>query len=125
MLFWNGNKYRPLNYKEFKSILGEKIKPRNLEQKMYLDLLQNSDIPVKLCSSRFGTGKSFLALNYALDALKNGKFEKIIFVKNNLEVKGAGKLGTLPGNEISKAQPWDAKGKGNRRKGFPGKCIEA
>jgi len=106
VLFWNGKKYRQLNYKEFKTSLGEKIRPRNLEQKMYLDLLQNDDIPVKLCIAKFGTGKSYLALSYALKAIKDGKFDKIVFVKNNLEVKGAGKLGTLPGDEISKQLPW-------------------
>lgn len=106
VLFWNGQKYRPLNYKEFTSILGERIKPRNLEQKMYLDLLQNKDVPIKLCMAKFGTGKSFLALNYALHEVASGRFEKIIFVKNNLEVKGAGKLGTLPGDTVSKLYPW-------------------
>lgn len=73
---------------------------------MYLDLLQNKDIPIKLCLARFGTGKSFLALNYALHEVQTGRFDKIIFVKNNLEVKGAGKLGTLPGDTISKLYPW-------------------
>lgn len=106
VLFWNGKRYRPLNYKEFTSILGEKIKPRNLEQKMYLDLLQNNEIPVKLCTAKFGTGKSYLALSYALNSVHQGRFDKIIFVKNNLEVKGAGKLGTLPGSEVSKQYPW-------------------
>ena len=106
ILFWTGSKYRPLNYKEFTSVLGERIKPRNLEQKMYLDLLQNKDIPIKLCMAKFGTGKSFLALNYALHEVQNGRFEKIIFVKNNLDVKGAGKLGTLPGDTVSKLYPW-------------------
>lgn len=104
--FWTGKIYRPLRYKEFTSILGEHIKPRNLEQKMYLDLLQNTDIPVKLCTANFGTGKSYLALHYALHALKQGRFNKIVFVKNNLEVKGAGKLGILPGDEFSKQLPW-------------------
>ena len=106
ILFWNGTKYRTLKYKDFTSVLGEKIQPRNLEQKMYLDLLQNIDIPIKLCIAKFGTGKSYLALNYALHALQNGRFDKIIFVKNNLEVKGSGKLGTLPGDETSKQLPW-------------------
>jgi predicted ribonuclease YlaK len=82
--------------------LGERIKPRNIEQKMYLDLLQNCDIPIKLCIAKFGTGKSFLALSYALNAVNHGRFDKIIFVKNNLDVKGSGKLGTLPGGEIEK-----------------------
>lgn len=106
VLFWTGNEYRNLKYKEFTTNLGERIKPRNLEQKMYLDLLQNKDIPVKLCIGKFGTGKSMLALNYAIHEVQIGRFDKIIFVKNNLEVKGAGKLGTLPGGEIEKMAPW-------------------
>ena len=106
ILFWNGNEYRNLKYKEFTTNLGERIKPRNLEQKMYLDLLQNKSIPVKLCIAKFGTGKSYLALNYAIHEVQTGQFDKIIFVKNNLEVKGAGKLGTLPGDEVAKQLPW-------------------
>ena len=106
ILIWDGNHYRNLKYKTFHSILGEKIEPRNLEQKFYFDLLQNKQIPIKLCIARFGAGKSLIALNYALNEVANGRFEKIVFVKNNLEVKGAGKLGTLPGNEIDKQMPW-------------------
>lgn len=106
VLVWDGNRYRPLIYKEFRSILGEKIQPRNLEQKMYLDLLQNKKIPIKLCVAKFGTGKSYLALNYALHEIQVGNFDKIVFVKNNLEVKGAGKLGILPGDSIEKQYPW-------------------
>lgn len=106
VLTWDGKQYRTLKYKDFTSALGEKIKPRNLEQKMYLDLLQNKNVPVKLCVAKFGTGKSYLALNYALHEIQQGKFERLIFVKNNLEVKGAGVLGTLPGDEIAKQYPW-------------------
>lgn len=106
ILFWNGQNYRKLNYKQFTSVLGQKIKPRNLEQKMYLDLLQNHDIPVKLCTARFGTGKSYLALAYALNEIQKGRFSRLIFVKNNLEVKGAGTLGTLPGDQVEKLYPW-------------------
>lgn len=106
VLFWNGNEYRPLKYKEFTSPIGEKIKPRNLEQKMYLDLLQNDEVPVKLCVGKFGTGKSMFAETWATHMIVAGKYDKIVFVKNNLEVKGAGKLGILPGNEIEKQYPW-------------------
>lgn len=106
VLFWTGTEYRNLKYKEFTTSLGERIKPRNLEQKMYLDLLQNKDVPVKLCVAKFGTGKSYLALNYAIHEVQSGRFDKIVFVKNNLEVKGSGKLGTLPGGEVEKQMPW-------------------
>lgn len=73
---------------------------------MYLDLLQNDKIPIKLCVGRFGTGKSMFAETWAANQLQQGKYDKIVFVKNNLEVKGAGKLGILPGDEIDKQYPW-------------------
>ena len=61
VLFWDGHEYRQLKYKEFTAPTGERISPRNLEQKMYLDLLQNDNVPIKLCIGRFGTGKSMFA----------------------------------------------------------------
>lgn len=106
ILFWNGNEYRSLKYKEFVAPTGERVRPRNIEQKMYLDLLQNDEIPIKLCIGHFGTGKSMFAETWATSQLMSGKYDKIVFVKNNLDVKGAGKLGTLPGDEIDKQYPW-------------------
>lgn len=106
VLFWNGKEYRSLKYKEFVAPTGERIVPRNIEQKMYLDLLQNDNIPIKLCIGRFGTGKSMFAETWGTHQLQMGRFDKIVFVKNNLEVKGAGKLGILPGDEIDKQYPW-------------------
>ena len=106
ILFWNGHEYRKLKYKDFTAPTGEHISPRNIEQKMYLDLLQNDNIPIKLCIGRFGTGKSMFAETWGTHQLQMGKFDKIVFVKNNLDVKGAGKLGILPGDEIDKQYPW-------------------
>lgn len=106
ILFWTGQEYRKLKYKEFTAPTGDHISPRNIEQKMYLDLLQNDNIPIKLCIGRFGTGKSMFAETWAAHQLQMGKFDKIVFVKNNLDVKGAGKLGILPGDEIDKQYPW-------------------
>lgn len=106
VLFWDGQAYRKLKYKDFVAPTGERITPRNIEQKMYLDLLQNDDVQIKLCIGRFGTGKSMFAETWATHQLQMGKYDKIVFVKNNLEVKGAGKLGILPGDEIEKQYPW-------------------
>lgn len=106
ILFWDGHEYRKLKYKDFTAPTGEHISPRNIEQKMYLDLLQNDSIPIKLCIGRFGTGKSMFAETWGTHQLQLGKFDKIVFVKNNLDVKGAGKLGILPGDEIDKQYPW-------------------
>lgn len=97
VLFWNGEEYTRLKYRNFTSPLGERVAPRNTEQKMLMHLLQDKNMPVKIVTGGFGSGKSYLTLMYALDEIGKGRFDKLVFVKNNLEAKGAGKLGTLPG----------------------------
>lgn len=103
---WDGNSYNKLNYRSFKSALGSKVEPRNTEQKMLFDLLQNRNIPIKLCLGRFGSGKSYLMLAHALNLIQKGEFDKIVFVKNNIQVKDTKDLGALPGEEIDKLMPW-------------------
>lgn len=103
---WDGNSYNKLNYRSFKSALGSKVEPRNIEQKMLFDLLQNRNIPIKLCLGRFGSGKSYLMLAHALNLVQKGEFDRIVFVKNNIQVKDTKDLGALPGEEIDKLMPW-------------------
>lgn len=45
-------------------------------------------------------------INAALEALEKNQFEKIVWVRNNIEVKDSNALGSLPGDEISKLLPW-------------------
>ena len=106
ILRWDGNNYTKLNYRSFKSALGSKVEPRNTEQKMLFDLLQNRNIPIKLCLGRFGSGKSYLMLAHALNLIQKGEFDRIVFVKNNIQVKDTKDLGALPGEEIDKLMPW-------------------
>ena len=106
ILRWDGNNYTKLNYRSFKSALGSKVEPRNTEQKMLFDLLQNRNVPIKLCLGRFGSGKSYLMLAHALNLIQKGEFDRIVFVKNNIQVKDTKDLGALPGEEIDKLMPW-------------------
>ena len=106
ILRWDGNNYAKLNYRSFKSALGSKVEPRNTEQKMLFDLLQNRNVPIKLCLGRFGSGKSYLMLAHALNLIQKGEFDRIVFVKNNIQVKDTKDLGALPGEEIDKLMPW-------------------
>lgn len=99
VLFWDGNIYRPLKYKDIKNAyLGETIKPRNLEQKMAFDLLQNQNIKVKLLTSAWGGGKTLIALNYALEQVAHGVYQKLVFVRNNIIAAGTNDIGYLPGD---------------------------
>lgn len=68
VLFWTGEEYRHLRYKDIHNdFLGKTISPLNLEQKMAFDLLQNPNIPVKLLSGVPGGGKDFLMFLHAWD----------------------------------------------------------
>lgn len=105
--FWNGEKYCSLSYKPIKNkFLNEIIKPRNLEQKMAFHLLQNPDIKVKLLVSAWGGGKTMIALNYALEQISKGYYNKLVFVRNNIIVADTNDLGFMPGDLRNKMSIW-------------------
>lgn len=82
------------------------MKPRNPQQYCALDLLKNDEVPVKLLTGRFGTGKTMACVKAALQAIEEGKFEKIVFVRNNVQVKDTDNLGALPGDVDNKMLPY-------------------
>ena len=99
VLRWTGEKYTSLKYNSFKNnFLNKKIQPYNLEQKMAFDLLQNSDIAVKVLVGPPGTGKDYLMLLHALDLIQKGVMDKIIFVRNLVPFKDAPEIGFLAGD---------------------------
>lgn len=103
---WNGQQYEVIKYKNQNSDYFGKIEPRNDQQKLFFDLLQNRDIGIKLARGQYGSGKTFLALVHAVNYIKWHKFDKIVYVRNNVEVAGSLKLGALPGEEVDKLLPW-------------------
>ena len=82
------------------------MKPRNPQQYCALDLLKNEKVPVKLLTGRFGTGKTMACITAALQAIEEGKFEKIVFIRNNVQVKDTDSLGALPGDVDDKMLPY-------------------
>ena len=107
VMFWNGKEYRRLKYKDISNpYIQETISPRNLEQKMAFDLLQNPEIRVKLLTSAWGSGKTLLALSYALEQVHKGKYRKLIFVRNNIIVADTNDIGYLPGDLKDKMLIW-------------------
>lgn len=109
ILFWNGTQYGPLRYKDIRNpYLDEVVKPRNLEQKMAFHLLQNSDIKVKLLTSAWGSGKTLIALSYALEKVNRGDYKKLVFVRNNIVVADTNDIGFLPGDMRDKMSIWGA-----------------
>lgn len=78
------------------------IKPKNESQLQYYRLLEKNTIIFALGAA--GTGKTFLAVAYAVEQLKKNKIQKIIITRPIVE---AGEnLGFLPGELKEKVDPY-------------------
>ena len=106
ILKWSDGKYKKLAYKTINNNFVDKIKPRNIQQQMAFDLLQSKTETIKVITGRFGSGKTFLMVANALQAIHDNKFEKIVWVRNNVGVKDTKDIGALPGNTIDKIFPY-------------------
>lgn len=103
---WTGTEYLNISYKTFKSEYMGEIHPRNIEQKLALDILQNNDITIKVLTGCQGTGKDYLMIANALQLVKNKKYDKIVWVRNNVEVKDSRPIGFLPDGVKDKLLPF-------------------
>lgn len=106
LLKWTGYKYDRLSYKQINNNYTGKIKPVNPQQDLAFDMLQDKDTTIKVLTGRFGSGKTFLMIATALQLISEGKFDKIIWVRNNQEVKDTKALGALPGEAMDKLLPF-------------------
>lgn len=81
---------------------GKQITPRTINQKKYLTNLKYSDISFGIGPA--GTGKTYLAIMYAVSLLKANKINKILLVRPVVEA--GEKLGFLPGDLKDKIDPY-------------------
>ena len=82
------------------------ITPRNPEQICAIDMLHDRSKTVKLITGSWGTGKTMLLVTSALEALEHDIFDKIVWIRNNVDVKDTEKLGALPGDIKEKLIPF-------------------
>lgn len=103
---WNGSEYVALSWKQINSHFLGKIKPRNPQQILAFDMLQNKDETIKVISGKWGTGKDMIMIANALKLIEEGKYEKLLYVRNAIGVKDAQEIGYLPGDKNSKLRPY-------------------
>lgn len=106
LLRCNGDKLSKVPFKTINSRFLGKVKPKNIQQQLAIDMLYNNDITVKVITGKFGTGKDFLMCSAAIDLLEHNKFEKIVYIRNNVEVKNSKPIGFLPGTYNEKLLPF-------------------
>jgi phosphate starvation-inducible PhoH-like protein len=81
---------------------GKKIKPRTIGQEEYIEAIKENIIVFGIGPA--GTGKTYLALAMAVEALKEDKVMRIILIKPVVEA--GEKLGYLPGDMYDKVNPY-------------------
>jgi phosphate starvation-inducible PhoH-like protein len=88
------------------SIINKKTKEKFLSenQKKYYDTLTKNQITI--CSGAAGVGKSYIAMKCAIDLIAdpNTPYEKLVIVRPAVEAEE--KLGSLPGDEKEKLDPY-------------------
>lgn len=99
-LKWNGSVHVECQEKNLSTIQLGKFKPFDLQQKAAIDSLLTND--VTLLRGRAGSGKSLVALTYALHQLEKGKISRLVILVNPTPVFGAQELGFYKGSLLEK-----------------------
>lgn len=105
---WNGNEYKQLTYKAIKNEFTGKLRPRNIQQELAFDMLQDSNTTVKLLTGTWGSGKTMLMAATALNYVMGGAYDRLVWIRNNYETRDTNAIGHLPGSFMDKMIVWAA-----------------
>ena len=83
-------------------VKGRIIRPRTPGQAQYVEAIRNSDLV--FCIGPAGTGKTYLAVACAVEALRQKQIRKIVLVRPAVEAGES--LGYLPGDLQAKINPY-------------------
>ena len=103
---YQNGELRPVVFLKLGSSFSGTIKPRNAEQYCLFDMLKDKTSKIKLVTGRFGSGKTLAMVYAALELVEKGKFDRIVWVRNNVPVKDAPEIGFLPGDDMAKLKPY-------------------
>jgi phosphate starvation-inducible PhoH-like protein len=82
-----------------------RLVPRTRNQERLVLALQNSDSHIVVTVGPAGTGKTYLAMQAAVQALREGQCDRIVMTRPAVGVEDE-RHGFLPGNLVAKMEPW-------------------
>ena len=101
---YQNGQFRKVKFPTINNKYSKPIKPRNDQQMLALDMLQDRTSKVKLIRGVYGSGKDFLMLNQALENIESGLFQKIIYIRPNVTVANVPDIGYLKGSVDEKLE---------------------
>ena len=96
----DGFKSLPKSKKKLNSIAFGDLKAKDIYQELAVDSLLSEQITV--ITGKAGSGKSILSLMYAMWAIQNGKYDRLVVMYNPTKVRGAVDQGFYSGDAIEK-----------------------
>ena len=81
------------------------LKPRNLNQEIYLEALEDNRYPIVCAVGPAGCGKTMFASLFAFKQLLNNEIRKLVIARPNIALDDQD-IGYLPGNVDEKMLPW-------------------
>jgi PhoH-like ATPase len=82
------------------------IRPKNLEQRMALDLLMDKSVTAVTLFGKPGSGKTLITMAAAIQQLEKNVYDKIYYAKPYQHTGGEDELGFLKGDFDEKTGPW-------------------
>jgi PhoH-like ATPase len=103
---WTPQGFRQLKYKTIKNKFIGNVVPRNTQQKILFDIMQDDNIKLKCTRGGYGVGKDFVQLSHAVDLIEKNKYESLIWIRNITNLRNVSEIGYLPGSADEKLMPW-------------------
>lgn len=102
LYYENGSVHQLPQRLEIRNNWISKIHPKNDEQKCLFHALSNRDISIIYAGGCFGSGKSFILNNFAIQELERQTIKKIVYIPNNAFTENTIDIGSLPGELLDK-----------------------
>jgi len=99
------NHAKKITQQVYKKSLTPLYSPKSENQKKYVDLLTNPEKSLIVALGPAGCGKTLFACSHAIESLKQGTIQKIVLTRPMVSVEDE-EIGFLPGNIVSKMDPW-------------------
>jgi predicted ribonuclease YlaK len=97
---WDGQYFQQIQPKGFTTNTFGKFKPYDPYQQCVLDSLMHNQMT--LIKGKAGSGKSLIALSYAMSMIEKGKYDKLICFVNPMAARNSARLGFYPGSRNEK-----------------------